>query len=418
MEASKINEILGITESFQMPEKLMALLISPAKDTMMERFLELESDLSFDWFTDYFQEEHSNRNAFMQDYTPRELTKLLPMLSDGYEKVLDVCAGIGGLTIGAWNHNPDVYFVCEELSERALPLLLFNLSIRNMNGCVMRRDVLSGEIFEKYYLEKGDRFSSITIATELIDEFENFDLIISNPPYSVRHEWDEVLPAYLQDYGAPPTKAADYAFVLYGLSKMKANGKMFVILPHGVLFRGQRESDIRKALLDRKQIRDVVGLPDKLFLNTQIPVCIMSFEKQGSGNILMVDASKHFEKNAKQNRLREKDILKISEAVNGRLNVDKYSRMVPLSEIIDNAYNLNIPRYVDTSEEEPLPDINEIFRNLADIETEIIKTQDELWKMLDDCVAQDVEDEKALKEIKKYFKKQKDKENGQLIFDL
>lgn len=409
-----INRIIGITESFQLPEKLMSLLLSSEKNKILKQFNDLESDMSFDWFTNYFQEEHSNRNAMMQDFTPKELAQLLPKLHpSGYSKVLDICSGTGGLTIGVWNYNHDAEFYCEELSERAFPLLLFNLSVRNISGYAVNKNVLSGEVLHIYRLTAGEEYSEIEEVENYPDE-NDFDLIVSNPPYSLKFEWDD-LPDWLQGY-EPPTKAADYAFVLYGISKLSANGKMYAILPHGVLFRGQKEGAIRQKLLTDGLISEVIGLPEKLFLNTQIPVCILGIGK--AGNVYFVDASKAFEKNAKQNRLRSEDCEKIIEAVRSRSDVDKYARIIYSPEIKNNDYNLNIPRYVDTSEEEPLPELGEILRNIWQTEQELRKTELSLAEMLNDISADDPEDRKILKELKKYYNRKDKKNEGQLFFDL
>lgn len=414
IKTEDINQILQITESFQMPERLMSILMSKDKDAVFDRFMALESDLSFDWFTDYFQEEHSNRTAMMQDYTPKELTGLLPELSNDFASVLDVCAGIGGLSIGAWRLNPNAFFVCEELSERSLPLLLFNLSIRNVNGYVINKDVLTGDAMAIYRLQNGEKYSSIT-QEDMEPQINDFDLIVSNPPYSLKHEWSDVLPDYLTEYGAPPTKAADFAFVLYGLKRLKADGQMFLILPHGVLFRGQREGEIRKKLLEENRVDAVIGLPEKLFLNTQIPVCILSV-RQKANQIIFIDASKGFEKNAKQNRLRNEDVEKCVDVFRSRKTVDKYSRIIQMDEIIENDYNLNIPRYVDTSEEEPLPKLNEILSNLTNTQKAIDKTEKELCKLFDE-MAGSSEDMKLIKQFKSYLKKEK-ASNEQYTFDL
>ena len=176
-----INRILDISESFELPEKMMNILLSDKKDKTFDEFKKLENDMSYDWFNEYFQEEHSNRNAMMQDFTPRELAELLPNLSNGFEKVLDICAGTGGLTVGAWNINPGAFFVCEELSKRAIPLLLFNLAIRNMKGYVINKDVLSGEVLSVYRLKNGENYSEI-IEEKNDPEITDFDLIITNPP--------------------------------------------------------------------------------------------------------------------------------------------------------------------------------------------------------------------------------------------
>ena len=392
-----INNIIGITESYMLPNELLYLLFSDRKNEIFARFLELQNDLSFDWFTDYFQENHSNREAMMQDFTPRELTEILPRLSSGYTRVLDVCAGTGGLSIGAWSVNHDATFVCEELSGRALPLLLFNMAIRNVNGYILHKDVLSGEIQAVYRLTKGEKYSDLERVDE-VPELDGFDLVITNPPYSLKHEWQQV-PSYCEGYGTPPTKAADYAFILYGLSRMAINGMLCAILPHGVLFRAQREAEIRQKLITENRLESVIGLPDKLFLNTDIPICIIVLSN-GAENTLFIDASKEYLKEAKKNRLRAEDVAKITDTFRKKATVAKYSKLVNLAEIESNGYNCNIPRYVDTFEKKPLPDIGQVTEDLMQIDKEIRKTELERAKALDGVVGS--EEDMAL--IRKYIR--------------
>ena len=146
IKAEDINRILNIKESYELPERMMELLQSDSERIFRE-FLELESDMSYDWFNEYFQEEHSNRKAMMQDFTPKEVAGLLPRLAGTYSSVADVCAGTGGLTIAAWEHNHNAAFYCEELSNRAVPLLLFNLAIRGIRAIVVNKDVLKNEVY-------------------------------------------------------------------------------------------------------------------------------------------------------------------------------------------------------------------------------------------------------------------------------
>ena len=411
--AKEINSIIGITESFMLPEKLLSLLLSEKKNKIFGEFLKLQNDLSFDWFTDYFQEEHSNRNAMMQDFTPKELTELLPQLTGGFSKVLDICAGTGGLSIGAWQRNPDALFVCEELSERALPLLLFNMAIRNIRGFVINKNVLSGEVMAVYRLQKGESYSEIK---RIDDEpqIDGFDLIITNPPYSLKYDWKQ-LPPYLAEFGAPPTKAADYAFVLYGLSRMVEDGRLCAILPHGVLFRGQKEGDIRQCLIKKKRLEGVIGLPDKLFLNTQIPVCILVLSNRNEG-AFFIDASREYLKESKQNRLRPEDVNKIADTFVRKATVGKYSRMVAMSELEENDNNCNIPRYVDTFEKKPLPDMNQLTEELIRIDRDIRKTELELAKSLEELVGSD-EDEKIIRKYIRHLKRENERYE-QLTIDL
>ncbi|SHE79222.1 N-6 DNA Methylase [Ferrithrix thermotolerans DSM 19514] len=160
----------------------------------------------------------------------------------------------------------------------------------------------------------------------------------------------------------PPAKNGDYAFLLHILKSLKSTGKAAVILPHGVLFRGNAEATIRKELLRRGYIKGIIGLPPNLFYGTGIPACILVLDKenaQARTGVFMIDASKGFMKDGPKNRLRSRDIHKIVDVFNRQLEIDRYSRMVPLAEIADpkNDYNLNIPRYIDSSEPEDLQDL-------------------------------------------------------------
>lgn len=162
-------------------------------------------------------------------------------------------------------------------------------------------------------------------------------------------------------YGVPPEKNGDYAFLLHIVASLKSTGKGAVILPHGVLFRGNAEAEIRENLIDRKLIKGIIGLPANLFYGTGIPACIIVIDKEGADEregIFMLDASRGFIKDGNKNRLREQDIYKIVEVFNQQKNKPKYARFVPFDEIKKNEYNLNIPRYIDTQKEEDIQDLN------------------------------------------------------------
>ena len=165
------------------------------------------------------------------------------------------------------------------------------------------------------------------------------------------------------EFGRPPAKNGDYAFLLHVLKSLKSTGKAAIIMPHGVLFRGHAEGAIRKELLKRGYIKGIIGLPPNLFYGTGIPACIVVLDKEhaaGRTGVFMIDASKGFMKDGNKNRLRPQDIHKIVDTFNRQVEIDRYSRMVPLTEIADpkNDYNLNIPRYIDSSEPEDLQDLN------------------------------------------------------------
>ena len=165
------------------------------------------------------------------------------------------------------------------------------------------------------------------------------------------------------EYGTPPARNGDYAFLLHLVTSLGSRGKGAIIPPHGVLFRGNREADIRRNLIRRRLIRGVIGLPANLFYGTGIPVCIVVIDKEnaaGRTGIFMIDASRGFLKDGAKNRLRAQDIHRIVDVFTRRTELPRYSRMVPLADIADpaNDYNLNIPRYVDSSEPEDLHDLD------------------------------------------------------------
>jgi type I restriction enzyme M protein len=211
-------------------------------------------------------------------------------------------------------------------------------------------------------IEKGDAITSPQFTTG--DRLRTFDFVVMNPPFSVKSWSNGLENDYGRfEFGRPPAKNGDYAFLLHVLKSLKSSGKAAVILPHGVLFRGNAEASIRKELLKRGYIKGVIGLPPNLFYGTGIPACIMVLDKenaQARTGVFMIDASRGFMKDGPKNRLRPQDIHKIVDVFNKQTDIERYSRMVPLAEIANpkNDYNLNIPRYIDSSQPEDLQDLN------------------------------------------------------------
>jgi len=193
---------------------------------------------------------------------------------------------------------------------------------------------------------------------------KTFDYVVANPPFSFK-AWSSGVdvandPYGRFEYGTPPAKNGDYAFLLHILASLKSTGKGAVILPHGVLFRGGAEADIRTRLIRQGFIKGLIGLPANLFYGTGIPACIVVLDKENASarkGIFMVDASKGYIKDGNKNRLRAQDIHKIVDIFNRQVELDGYSKMVPLATIEANGYNLNLPRYIDSSEPEDLQDI-------------------------------------------------------------
>ncbi|MCO6434806.1 type I restriction-modification system subunit M, partial [Nitrosomonas nitrosa] len=222
-----------------------------------------------------------------------------------------------------------------------------------------------------------------------IDRPRSFDAVVANPPYSAH--WDnnetKLKDPRFQNYGklAPRTKA-DYAFILHSLYHLNVDGTMAIVLPHGVLFRGAAEGTIRKTIIEKNYLDAVIGLPANIFYGTGIPTTVLVFKKnRQTKDILFIDASREFEKIKNQNRLKPEHIDKIVETYKQRTYVDKYAHVASLEEIKANDFNLNIPRYVDTFEQEPEIDLAEVKRLIDQDKKEIEKLEaiiDEQMKIL------------------------------------
>ena len=395
-----INELIGIKETFELPDKLIKILLNEEeKDKLLNKFLEYDIDLKYDFLRDYFQEQHSNRNDLKQDYTPDCICEILSRLKKDNNKILDVCSGTGALTISNL-YNNKIYVQCEELSSRSIPVLLLNLIIRNVDGLVVQKDVLKNEITTIYKLESTDQFSNIKIVDELQEE--KFDIIVSNPPYSLG--WEPKYDERFYGYELAPKSKADYAFILDIVYRLSNNGQAFIILPHGVLFRGSSEEKIRKQLIENNLIDSIIGLPDKLFMNTQIPTLILVLNKNKKTNdVLFIDSSKNCIKKSKQNDMNEEHINKIISTYRERKEIEKYSHLASYEEIVKNDYNLNIPRYVDTSEEKKIPDLKEVVKDIIEIDNEIEKVNKELKELVEQLEGTNPESKKYYEEAIKPF---------------
>ncbi len=218
---------------------------------------------------------------------------------------------------------------------------------------------------------------------------KTFDFAVANPPFSAK-AWSSGLdPAHDEfrrfEYGVPPARNGDYAFLLHLVASLRSRGKGAIILPHGVLFRGNREADIRRNLVRRGLIKGIIGLPANLFYGTGIPACVVVIDKEEAharNGIFMIDASRGFEKDGNKNRLRAQDIHRIVDVFIRQTEVPRYARMVPLAEIANpaNDYNLNLPRYVDSSEPEDLHDLGAHL--MGGIPDRDIDEMESYWRVL------------------------------------
>lgn len=289
-----------------------------------------------------------------QFYTPAEVSRILAKVvgigqtTRQDQTVYDPACGSGSLLLKAAAEAPRGMTIYGQEKDNAT----WALSKMNM--------ILHGnEIAE---IEKGDTITNPQFTKG--DRLRTFDYIVMNPPFSVK-SWNNGLENDYGrfEYGRPPEKNGDYAFLLHALTSLKSTGKAAIILPHGVLFRGNAEATIRTRLLKQGFIKGIIGLPANLFYGTGIPACIVILDKENAvarTGVFMIDASKGFKKEGNKNRLRSQDIHKIVDTFNRQIETDRYSRMVPMSEIVDpkNDYNLNIPRYIDSSDPEDLQDLH------------------------------------------------------------
>lgn len=289
-----------------------------------------------------------------QFYTPAEVSRILAKVvgigpsTRQDQTVYDPACGSGSLLLKAAAEAPRGMTIYGQEKDNAT----WALSKMNM--------ILHGnEIAE---IEKGDTITNPQFTKG--DRLRTFDYIVMNPPFSVK-SWNNGLENDFNrfEYGRPPEKNGDYAFLLHALTTLKSTGKAALILPHGVLFRGNAEAIIRTRLLKQGFIKGIIGLPANLFYGTGIPACIVILDKENAHartGVFMIDASKGFIKDGNKNRLRSQDIHKIVDTFTRQIEISRYSRMVPMSEISDpkNDFNLNIPRYIDTTEPEDLQDLS------------------------------------------------------------
>lgn len=395
-----IDRLLEIDESFHSSYKLNEIIQDKEKrEKLFDSFLEIEQDLSYDWFINYFQEEHADRKNKMQDFTPIELSTLINKIIGNTNSNVDICAGSGSLTIKTWNINKNAEFYCEELSERVLPFLMFNLAIRNMNAILKFGDSLKNKFTKIYKFEKSQKYSDIK-EIEVKDKL--YETVISNPPYS--QEWNPISDSRFEDYELAPKSKADYAFLLHALSKLNENGTMAIILPHGVLFRGSKELTIRKKLIEYNLIDTIIGLPGKLFLNTDIPTIIIVLKKnKDTKDVLFIDGSNEYEKNRSKNILKEENINKIIDTYFKRETIERYSSVVSYKEIEENDFNLNLPRYVDTYIPEKIPTLDEIIVDMKDLDEQIELNYKKLATQMLELVGTNKEKDAEIKRFTEYF---------------
>jgi type I restriction enzyme M protein len=322
-------------------------------------------------------------------FTPSGVSELISRLVKPKEndRIYDPTCGSGSLLLRTAKKVPSgkVAVYGQERNGQTHSLCRMNMFLHNFDDAnVAWGDTLSNPLF----LDDG--------------QLMKFQIVVANPPFSLdkwamgfagsEDETDFKMEASLDPYrrfewGVPPKSKGDYAFVQHMLYSLAEGGRMGIVLPHGVLFRGATERKIRTQIIDLNMLDAVIGLPANLFFGTGIPACVLVFKKNRSRrDILFIDASNdgHYEKAKNQNNLREEDIQRIVDAYEKYEDIDKFAHVASLDEIKENEYNLNIPRYVDTFEEEEPVDMDAVKVNIANIKIELAEVEVKMEKQLEE----------------------------------
>ncbi len=303
-------------------------------------------------------------------YTPKGVSMLLAKLVEPKEgdRVCDPTCGSGSLLIKVAKEidSKNVSLNGQELNGSTWALARMNMFLHEMDNA---------------NIQWGDTINNPLLVED--DRLMKFDIVVANPPFSLDKWGAENASAdrYNRFHrGVPPKSKGDYAFITHMIEVLNEHGRAGVVLPHGVLFRGSSEGKIRKQLIEENLLRAVIGLPANLFYGTGIPASILIFDKNKGKNtdVLFIDASSDFENSKNQNILRPEDIEKIFKTYKKGKNIDKYSYRATLDELIENDYNLNIPRYVDTFEEEEPIDIAATQKEISNIKKEMTKVESQM----------------------------------------
>ena len=302
-------------------------------------------------------------------YTPSEVSSLLAKLvepKDG-ERICDPTCGSGSLLLKAAKEvgSKNVSLYGQEVNGSTWALARMNMFLHEMDNA---------------RIEWGDTINNPQLREE--DSLMKFDVVVANPPFSLDKWGAEEASAdrYNRFHrGVPPKSKGDYAFITHMIETLNEHGRAGVVLPHGVLFRGSSEGKIRKQLIDENLLKAVIGLPSNLFFGTGIPATILIFDKNKSTDeVLFIDASNEYESGKNQNKLSDDNIQKIFDTLKSWETKDKYSYVAKKEEIIENDYNLNIPRYVDTFEEEEPVDIAATQLEITELKKELIGIENQM----------------------------------------
>jgi type I restriction enzyme M protein len=361
------NNEVSLGETKERNERLKNLLEDFHKLDLRPSQLEARDVIgdSYEYLIGNFAADSGKKGG--EFYTPPEVSTLLAKIvaPKSGDEIADPCCGSGSLLIRTAQQVKDqnVALYGQEMNAGTWALCRMNMFLHG---------------FDNAQIEKGD-----TIRNPLLiegDKLKKFNVLVANPPFSL-DKWGQ--DAAHSDkfkrfrYGIPPKSRGDYAFILHLVNAMKEmDGRAGIVVPHGVLFRGGSEGKIRKGLIEENLLDGVVGLPAQLFYGTGIPAALVFFNRQKSDEgVFFIDASRDYEDGSNQNRLRQQDIEKIVTTWQKREDVEKYAHLASLDEIKENDFNLNIPLYVDTFEEEEEVDIKALQEEIVSLESELAQVR-------------------------------------------
>lgn len=353
---------------------------------------------AYEYLIGHFASETGKKaGEFYTPHGPAQILCRIAMTGQENKKglqVYDPCMGSGSLMLSCKNYSSEPDYI--KYYGQELMSSTYNLARMNM--------FLHGVLPENQHLRNGDTLD----ADWPTDEDTEFDVVTMNPPYSAHWSAAEGFKQdeRFMDYGGKlaPKSKADYAFLLHGFYHLKQTGTMAIVLPHGVLFRGAAEGAIRETLLKNGSIYAVIGLPSNMFYNTSIPTCIIVLKKHREGrDVLFIDASSLYTKEKKQNVMHEEHINKVLELYRDRKTVDKLAYVASFDDIRANNYNLNIPRYVDTSEEEEEIDLKQLTQDVRETNKAIKEENHTLLSMLRELTFRSEETKEAVEDFIKIF---------------
>ena len=396
IESAGSGEYSGLFDDFDIQSKdlgktpdkrnsLISAVISKLADIDFSKYPEDALGDAYEYLIYQFASESGKKAG--EFYTPQAVSQLIArIVTDGQDTkygftVSDFAMGSGSLLLQLRNYIKNdeakkidnkkaVQFFGQELKNQTYNLARMNMMLHRVPG-------------SHQHLRNGDTLD----ADWPTDEPTNFDAVVMNPPYSQKYNAVEGLltdPRFAPYKKLPPASKADFAFLLHGFYHLKDTGTMGIVLPHGILFRGGAEGTIREELLKKGSIYAVIGLPAGIFFSTGIPTCILVLKKNNSDrSVLFIDGSKQYRKERAKNSLDKEHIDKLFTTYKERQDVEKFAHLASFDEIKKNGFNLNLPRYVDTFEEEVEIDIKDVFNELSKLNKDEAIIDEELKEIYD-----------------------------------